>query len=167
MTKIQNRAEKITIHIDGACLGNPGPGGYSAILRSYDEDGNVIRTRHFTGGEQHTTNNRMEMMAAIIGLRQIKVDEAVRIKIISDSQLLIKGMTEWLPGWQAKNWRGSKGKEVANKDLWLALVALCEHKDVQWCWVRGHSGTPRNEEADRLAKTAATNSASLHQTQAA
>lgn len=167
MTQNQNRPEEVTIHTDGACLGNPGPGGFSAILRRYDEDGSVISSRRITGGEPHTTNNRMEMMAAIHGLRQVKVDETVRIKILSDSQLLIKGMTEWLPGWLAKNWRGSTGKEVANKDLWLALVALCEDKHVQWCWVRGHNGDLRNEEADRLAKAAASNSALQFQTKTA
>lgn len=155
MTQNKNSSDEITIHTDGACLGNPGPGGYSAILRRYDENGNVIKSRRITGREPHTTNNRMEMIAAIQGLRQIKVNETVHIKIISDSQLLIKGMTEWLPGWLAKNWRGSTGKEIANKDLWLTLVALCEDKRVQWCWVRGHNGDPSNEEADRLANAAA------------
>lgn len=167
MTQKKNRPEEIIIHTDGACLGNPGPGGYAAVLRRFGEDGNEIKSRRITGGEPLTTNNRMEMTAAIHGLRQIKVDECGRIKVFSDSQLLIKGMTEWLPKWQAKNWRGSTGKEVANKDLWLALVALCERKHVKWCWVRGHNGDPMNEEADRLAKAAASKAAAKYQTTAA
>ena len=146
---------EITIHTDGACIGNPGPGGYAAILRRNNEDGDVIETRPIAGGEPNTTNNRMEMMAAIEGLRHINVDEAARITIVSDSQLLIKGMTEWLPGWQKRNWRKASGGEVINKDLWLNLIDLCKDRDVHWQWVRGHSGNLMNEEADRLANSAA------------
>lgn len=155
MSHTENNHKSITIHIDGACIGNPGPGGYAAILRRLDDDGNELKSRRISGGESNTTNNRMEMMAAIHGLRQVKTDEKARIKIVSDSQTLVKGMNEWLPGWLANNWRASKGTEVANKDLWLNLVDLCDGKDIHWCWVRGHNGNRMNEEADRLARAAA------------
>lgn len=146
---------QITIHTDGSCPGNPGPGGYAAVLRRFDLDGNEIKTRRITGGAEATTNIRMEMTAAIQGLRRIRFNETARISVFSDCQTLIKGMNEWLPRWQAKNWRNATGKEVANKDLWLELIVMSEGKNVQWEWVRGHNGDPLNEEADRLAYAAA------------
>lgn len=146
---------QITIHTDGSCPGNPGPGGYAAVLRRYDEEGNEIKTRHITGGAEATTNIRMEMTVAIKGLRQIRSNETARITIFADCQTLIKGMNEWLPRWQAKSWRNATGKEVANKDLWLELISVSKGLEIRWEWVRGHNGDPHNEEADRLAYAAA------------
>lgn len=148
----------ITIHTDGACLGNPGRGGWAAAIRRH-EDGQEIKKITLSGHSPDTTNNRMEMTAALEALRKIRRDEAAPITVVSDSQLLIKGMTEWLPNWQRKAWRKSGGKAVENCDLWKELVAACEGLDVRWTWVRGHNGDARNEEVDGMAFSAASGAA--------
>jgi len=136
----------VVIYTDGACKGNPGPGGWGAILRS--EDG---QEKELWGGERETTNNRMEMMAVISALRALKRPCQVILHV--DSQYVLKGMTEWLVGWKAKGWRTASKQPVKNVDLWQQLDALVNtagHR-VQWRWVKGHAGDPGNERADSLA----------------
>ncbi|WP_294608275.1 ribonuclease HI [uncultured Roseovarius sp.] len=145
---------KITIHTDGSCLNNPGRGGWAAAVRRYADDEEVKKAL-LSGHAPATTNNRMEMTAALRGLGKIKRNEQAQITVYSDSQLLIGGMTEWLPNWQRNAWRKSSGKPVENRDLWEALVAVCEGLDVKWTWVRGHNGDARNEEVDAIAFAAA------------
>lgn len=134
----------VEIFCDGACSGNPGPGGYGAILRF----GSCVK--ELNGGARETTNNRMEMTAAIEALRQLK--RPCRIVITTDSQYLVKGMTEWIAGWQRKGWRNSKKEPVVNRDLWEQLLALTASHSVQWKWVRGHAGHVENERCDQLAR---------------
>ncbi|AWN38727.1 ribonuclease HI [Methylobacterium radiodurans] len=136
----------ITIAFDGGCLGNPGPGGYAAILIN-DRTG---REKIVKGGEPETTNNRMELWAAIEGLNALRPGAIVHM--IGDSQYVIKGITEWLPRWKAQGWRGAGGKAVANADLWRGLDAAVErHESVAWTWVKGHAGHVLNERVDRIA----------------
>jgi ribonuclease HI len=130
----------LEIYTDGACKGNPGPGGWGAILLWGDN------VKEVSGFESVTTNNRMELMAAIEGLKQ--VTKSVKIKLYTDSQYLKKGMTEWISLWQHTNW--NKGK-VKNKDLWEELIELNKKFEIQWCWVKGHNGNKYNERADELA----------------
>ena len=134
----------VEIFCDGACSGNPGPGGYGAILRYGG------RKKELSGGARDTTNNRMEMTAAIEALRRLK--RPCRVLITTDSQYLVKGMTEWIEGWQRKGWRNSKKEPVVNKDLWELLLALTKSHSVQWKWVRGHDGHVENERCDQLAR---------------
>lgn len=128
---------------DGACRGNPGPGGWGVLLR-YGE-----RERELYGGEDRTTNNRMELMAAIQALEALK--RPCSVAITTDSQYVRKGMTEWLSAWKQRGWRTASKKPVQNADLWQRLDALCQHHDVHWYWVRGHDGHAENERADALA----------------
>ncbi|MCK8484330.1 ribonuclease HI [Aliiroseovarius sp. S2029] len=141
---------EFTIHTDGSCIGNPGKGGCAAIIRRYERDTEIEKLT-IADSAVDTTNNRMELEAALNGLKQIKRDEKARVTVYSDSQYLINGMTKWLLSWQQKGWRGSNGKNVKNRDLWEALIAVCEGLDVHWVWVRGHDGDIRNEEADKMA----------------
>jgi ribonuclease HI len=134
----------VEIFCDGACSGNPGPGGYGAILLS---GGHV---KELNGGARETTNNRMEMTAAIEALRQLK--RPCQVTITTDSQYLVKGMTEWIAGWQRKGWLNSKKEPVLNKDLWELLLALTKPHSVQWKWVKGHAGHTENERCDQLAR---------------
>ena len=134
----------IEVFCDGACSGNPGPGGYGAILRYGG------RVKELSGGVKDTTNNRMEMTAAIEALRQLK--RPCRVLITTDSQYLVKGMTEWIAGWQRKGWRNSKREPVLNRDLWELLLALTKPHTVEWKWVRGHAGHTENERCDQLAR---------------
>ena len=140
------RPDDLTVEIfcDGACSGNPGPGGYGAILRYGG------RVKELSGGARDTTNNRMEMTAAIEALRQL--NRPCRVVITTDSQYLVKGMTEWIEGWQRKGWRNSKREPVVNKDLWELLLTLTKPHTVQWNWVRGHNGHVENERCDQLAR---------------
>lgn len=140
----ENDGQIVEIFCDGACSGNPGPGGYGAILRY---GGSV---KELNGGARETTNNRMEMTAAIEALRQLK--RPCRVVITTDSQYLVKGMTEWIAGWQRKGWRNSKKEPVVNKDLWELLLTLTKPHSVQWKWVRGHAGHVENERCDQLAR---------------
>lgn len=135
--------KKITIHTDGACLGNPGPGGWAAIL----EYGNS--TRELAGGALATTNNRMEMTAALEALACLR--EPCEVELITDSEYLRDGITKWIHSWKAKGWK----KKVKNKDLWLRLDEAASRHLVNWHWVRGHAGHPQNERCDVLATTAA------------
>lgn len=136
---------KVTIYTDGSCLGNPGPGGWGAILQY----GNHERT--LSGGEVDTTNNRMELKAALEALKALT--EPYQVTLNTDSQYLRKGITEWMPNWKRRNWR-RKGGELANVDLWKKLDEEITRHTIQWRWVRGHAGNPLNERVDRLARKA-------------
>jgi len=128
---------------DGACRGNPGPGGWGVVLRSGAHE------RELSGGAPDTTNNRMELTAAIEALKALK--RPCQVALYTDSQYVRKGITEWLPAWRARGWRTADKKPVKNQDLWMELAALAERHDVEWHWVRGHAGHPENERADALA----------------
>jgi ribonuclease HI len=136
--------KQLTIHTDGACEGNPGPGGWAAILR-YGE-----RARELSGGVPATTNNRMELQAALAALQALK--EPCRVELHTDSVYLRDGMTEWLPGWKARGWRTTDKKPVLNEDLWRALDAQDQLHSIRWHWLKGHAGHPDNERCDQLAK---------------
>lgn len=135
--------KQVDIFTDGACRGNPGPGGWGAVLRYGDKE------RELFGGEPHTTNNRMELMAAIQALEALK--DPCEVNLTTDSQYVRKGITEWLVNWKKRNWQTAAKKPVVNKDLWQRLEAAAERHRVKWHWVRGHSGHSENERADRLA----------------
>jgi len=143
MTAAQGPKE-VGIHTDGACLGNPGPGGWAALLRYRG------RERELAGGEAQTTNNRMELMASIMALEALS--EPCTIVLHTDSQYVRQGITEWLPGWIRRNWRTSGGSDVKNRDLWERLQAACARHRIDWRWVKGHSGDPDNERVDQLAR---------------
>ncbi len=134
----------VTIYTDGACSGNPGPGGWGAILMSRGHE------REIMGGEMLTTNNRMEMTAAIRALEALK--RPCKVELHTDSQYLRQGVTEWLAGWKARGWRTADKKPVKNEDLWRELDAAHPRHDVTWRWVKGHAGHPLNERADALAR---------------
>jgi ribonuclease HI len=134
----------VTIYTDGACSGNPGPGGWGAILISGGHE------REIMGGEILTTNNRMEMTAAIRALEALK--RPCKVELHTDSQYLRQGITEWLAGWKARGWRTADKKPVKNEDLWRELDAARARHDVSWRWVKGHAGHPLNERADALAR---------------
>ena len=136
---------RVTIYTDGACDPNPGPGGWAAILRS----GAVEKV--LTGGEAETTNNRMELTAALRALEALK--EPSQVVIYTDSEYLQRGITEWMPAWKAKNWKRKAGK-LANLDLWQALDSALGRHAVSWNWVRGHAGVRANQRADSLARRA-------------
>jgi ribonuclease HI len=131
------------IFTDGACLGNPGPGGYAAVITIAGEEQIIV------GRDQSTTNNKMEITAAIKALEA--VPQGLPIVIHCDSQYVIKGATEWLRGWKAKGWRKADGKPVMNQDLWMQMGALMVGRQITWKWVKGHAGHPENERVDRLA----------------
>ena len=128
---------------DGACRGNPGPGGWGVVLRSGS------REKELWGGEVATTNNRMELTAAIEALKAL--NKPCRVALYTDSTYVRSGITEWVRAWRARDWRTADRKPVKNQDLWQALSELAERHDVEWHWVRGHSGHPENERADALA----------------
>ncbi len=134
----------VEIYTDGACSGNPGPGGWGALLRYGDHE------REICGGEADTTNNRMEMMAAIRALEAMTRPVAARIH--TDSTYLKNGITQWIKGWKARGWRTAGRKPVKNVDLWQRLEAAMVGHEVQWAWVKGHAGHPENERADELAR---------------
>jgi ribonuclease HI len=137
-------SDKVVIFTDGACSGNPGPGGYGAIL---------ISGRHrkeIKGGEPHTTNNRMELMAAIMALETLK--RPCHVKLHTDSQYLRLGITEWLAGWKRNGWRTAAQTPVKNEDLWRRLDEAARRHHVDWRWVKGHAGHDENERADELAR---------------
>ncbi|MCP4680728.1 MAG: ribonuclease HI [Desulfobacterales bacterium] len=136
----------VEIFTDGACSGNPGPGGYGAILK-YDQ-----RIKEISGCEIETTNNRMEMTAVIEALGQLK--KACKIRVFTDSTYVVKGMTEWMTGWIRKNWISAQKKPVLNKDLWKILLKLSKYHQIEWEWIRGHHGHPENERCDQLARDA-------------
>lgn len=133
----------VEIYSDGACRGNPGPGGWGTLLRWNGKE------KALYGGEPETTNNRMELMAAIRGLETLK--QPCHVILTTDSQYLRKGITEWLPNWKQRGWKTSNRKPVKNADLWQALDVAARRHEVDWRWVRGHSGHADNEAADQLA----------------
>jgi len=136
-------AEPIEVFTDGACKGNPGPGGWGAlIVEGADE-------RELFGGEPLTTNNRMELLAVIRALEAI--DQGKPLRVFTDSQYVQKGITEWITNWQRRGWKTASKQPVKNSDLWKELVALSDSRAVEWRWVRGHNGHPGNERADELA----------------
>jgi ribonuclease HI len=137
---------QVTIHTDGACSGNPGPGGFGAILQWGDH------TKELKGGEAHTTNNRMELMAAITALESLK--RTCTVDLHTDSQYLRNGIMTWIKGWKRNGWKTADRKPVKNVDLWQRLDAALAHHTVRWHWVRGHSGHDLNERADELAREA-------------
>ena len=148
-----NKLPRVTIYTDGACRGNPGPGGWAALLRfDLSQRGDHgTREKILQGSERETTNNRMELTAAIRALQALK--EPCRVDLHTDSEYLKRGISEWLPTWRERNWRRKKGK-LANVDLWKELdQAILEH-EIQWHWVRGHAGDRDNQRVDRLARKA-------------
>ena len=137
----------ITIYTDGSCLTNPGNGGWAAIINENNQ------IKKISGNEKNTTNNRMELLAPINALKEIK--SGSKVKIFTDSQYVKKGITEWINMWLSNNWKTSKKEDVKNKDLWIELYNLTKFLDIQWIWVKAHDGNPLNEEVDLLAKRAA------------
>ena len=135
--------KQVTIHTDGACLGNPGPGGWAAVL----SNGEV--TKEIQGGEVDTTNNRMEMTAAIAALSALK--EPCQVHLITDSEYLRLGITQWIHNWIKRGWQTTARKPVKNADLWQQLWQLTQKHQVKWSWVKGHAGHPENERCDELA----------------
>jgi ribonuclease HI len=135
--------KKIEIFTDGACRGNPGPGGWGALLRYGEHE------RELFGGELDTTNNRMELLAAIRALESLK--QPCEVDLTTDSEYVRKGITEWLPNWKLRNWKTSNRKPVKNADLWQLLEKVAAAHTVRWHWVKGHSGHDENERADQLA----------------
>lgn len=139
--------KQVDVHTDGACLGNPGPGGWAALLRWRGIE------RELAGGEAATTNNRMELMAAIAALETLK--EPCDVVLTTDSQYVRQGITEWMAGWLRRGWKTAGGEPVKNRDLWERLHAAAARHAVDWRWVKGHAGHPENERVDRLARAQA------------
>ena len=137
----------IKIYTDGSCLNNPGNGGWAAIINDNDE---IIK---ISGGEKNTTNNRMELMAPISALK--KIDKDKKVEIYTDSKYVKLGITEWIHKWTKNNWQTSKKEDVKNKELWIELFELTKSFEINWIWVKAHSGNLLNEEVDSLAKQAA------------
>jgi len=133
----------VEVYTDGACSGNPGPGGWGVLLIQGD------REKELCGGEKDTTNNRMEMQAAIEAMKAVK--PGWKIILHTDSQYLKNGLTQWIHGWKRNGWKTAAKKPVKNQDLWIELDALCSKRDITWKWVKGHAGDPGNERADALA----------------
>lgn len=138
--------DQVEIFTDGACSGNPGPGGWGAILRAKGTE------KELSGGQKQTTNNQMEMMAVIVALEALT--RPCQVIITTDSQYVLKGMTEWLSGWKRKNWKTANKKPVKNVELWQRLDKAAQQHEIDWQWVRGHQGHPENERADKLAVAA-------------
>ena len=136
-------------YTDGACSGNPGPGGWGALLRA-TEGGQIIKQRELKGGEALTTNNKMELMAAIAALEAL--DRASTITVVTDSNYVKNGITSWIHGWKRNGWKNAAKKPVANADLWQRLDAAQARHTVTWKWVKGHAGHAENEQADALAR---------------
>ncbi len=136
--------KQVEIHTDGACLGNPGPGGWAALLRFRG------REREVAGGEADTTNKRMELMAAIMALETLS--EPCEVILHTDSQYVRQGITEWIGNWVRRGWKTAGGDPVKNRDLWERLHAAAQRHTIQWKWVKGHSGDPDNERVDVLAR---------------
>lgn len=140
--------QQVTIYSDGACKGNPGPGGWGAVLVAGTHE------KELFGGEPNTTNNRMELTAVIEALKALK--RPCRIDVYTDSQYVQKGISEWVKGWKARGWKTAERKPVKNADLWQTLDELANGHEVVWHWVRGHNGHPGNERADALANRGVT-----------
>ncbi len=138
----------IKVYTDGACKGNPGPGGWGVYIQSNEDE------KELYGGNPETTNNQMEMQAALEALKYLK-DEDMVIELYTDSNYLRQGITEWIHNWKKNNWKTAAKKPVANRDLWIEISDLNEKMNVQWNWVKGHAGDPGNERADELANIGA------------
>ena len=151
MTSPQKSLPYVTIYTDGSCLGNPGPGGWAAVLQSGEHE------KVLTGAASHTTNNRMELRAALHALKALK--RPCRVELHTDSEYLKNGITGWLQQWVRNGWRTATKKPVKNKDLWKQLLPLVEQHEIDWRWVKGHAGHPQNERVDQLARQAATHDA--------
>lgn len=134
----------VELFSDGACSGNPGVGGYCAILRSQTKE------REISGCEGLTTNNRMELLAVISGLEALK--RSCRVRVTSDSNYVVKGMTQWIQGWIRNNWKTPAKKDVMNRDLWERLLRAAAPHEIEWVWVRGHNGHAENERCDKIAR---------------
>lgn len=147
MSDLTAELSKVEIATDGACKGNPGPGGWGVIIRSR------TRERELSGGESLTTNNRMELMAAIEGLNALK--RPCHVTLSTDSRYVMDGLTKWIKGWQKNGWKTAAKQPVKNADLWQALLAAAKPHRIEWLWVKGHAGHPDNERADKLASDAA------------
>lgn len=141
----------VAIYTDGSCLGNPGPGGYGVVLRYQQHQ------KEMSAGYKQTTNNRMELLAAIVGLESLK--QPCDVDLTTDSQYVRLGITQWLANWKKNNWKTSQKEPVKNQDLWRRLDAACQGHKVNWHWVKGHAGHPENERCDELARVAATHQA--------
>lgn len=141
--KTEKNKPYVEIYADGACSGNPGVGGFGAILRSDEKE------KELAGSEAMTTNNRMELMGVITALEALKV--SCRVKITTDSSYVVKGMNEWINDWIKRGWKNSQKKSVMNRDLWERLLKAAEPHDITWCWVKGHNGHAENERCDILA----------------
>jgi ribonuclease HI len=142
-----NELPHVEIATDGACKGNPGPGGWGAFIRMGSHE------KELSGGELHTTNNRMELQAAISGLNALT--KPCRVTLSTDSRYVMDGLTKWIKGWQRNGWKTADKKPVKNSDLWQALLDAAAPHRIDWIWVKGHAGHPENERADRLASDAA------------
>ncbi|MGP1355308.1 ribonuclease HI [Roseicyclus sp.] len=140
---------KLYAFTDGACSGNPGPGGWGALLQAKDGE-TVLKERELSGGEAETTNNRMELLAAIAALEAL--ERPSRITVVTDSAYVKGGITEWLHGWKRNGWKTMARKPVKNEDLWRRLEEAAARHEVTWEWVKGHAGHPENERADALAR---------------
>lgn len=147
LTRAREDAGCVELFTDGACLGNPGPGGWGVLLRAGRHE------KELSGGEALTTNNRMELMAAIAGLEALK--RPCQVALTTDSQYVKRGVEEWMVRWRANGWRTSDRKPVKNQDLWMRLAAAVAGHDVSWHWVKGHAGHVENERVDVLARDAA------------
>ena len=134
----------VEIYSDGACSGNPGVGGFGAILRAGGKEKEIF------GCEEMTTNNRMELMGVIAALEALK--KPCRVKITTDSNYVVKGMNEWIKGWMKNNWKNSQKKDVLNRDLWERLLKASEPHDIKWLWIKGHNGHIENERCDEIAR---------------
>ncbi|MEW6117733.1 MAG: ribonuclease HI [Nitrospirota bacterium] len=141
-----DRKPFVEIYADGACSGNPGPGGYGAILRSGE------KVAELSGCEPMTTNNRMELLGVISALERLK--RPCRVRVTTDSNYVVKGMSEWMAGWIKKDWKNSQKKDVLNRDLWERLLNASRPHEIEWVWIKGHDGHPENERCDRLARQA-------------
>lgn len=141
--------ERVTVFTDGACLGNPGPGGWAALLVT-ERDGERFE-KMLGGGEKETTNNRMEMLAVVEGLNALK--RHCDVEVVTDSQYVRQGITTWIHNWKKKSWRTSAGKPVKNRELWEALDEASARHSIEWTWVKGHSGHPENERVDEHARS--------------
>ncbi|MEC7093977.1 MAG: ribonuclease HI [Pseudomonadota bacterium] len=148
MASASDMGSSVILHTDGSCLNNPGPGGWAAILQWRGEE------RELSGGVEGTTNNRMELQAAIEGLNALK--RPMRVELHTDSKYVMQGVTDWMPRWKANGWRTANKKPVLNQDLWKQLDEAVQRHDVAWHWVKGHAGNEMNERCDELARAAAT-----------
>jgi len=142
---------KLVAYTDGACSGNPGPGGWGVLLQAFS-DNKVVKERELSNGERLTTNNKMELRAAIAALEIL--DRTSEITIITDSKYVMNGVQTWLAGWKKNNWKTASKKPVKNEELWKRLDLLCKQHEVNWKWVKGHAGDMGNERVDKLARSA-------------